>query len=117
MTGGQQAQHPSHKINIQLLWFDGCPNHEAARQTLRSVLRDRRLDAGFEDIEASDPVVAGSYKFAGSPTIRVNGKDIEPGFTDPGDYTPRCRLYLVDGAIQGSPPRGWLEKALEDAHA
>ena len=104
-------------MRIEFLWFQDCPNHQEAREVLRSVLQGKGISEAFEDIDATDPDVAAKHHFAGSPTIRVNSKDIEPGFQDPGDYTPRCRLYLVDAAFQGAPPRRWIEDALEAAHA
>jgi hypothetical protein len=81
------------------------------------VLQEKGISGVLDDIDATDPDVAAKHRFPGSPTIRVNGKDIEPGFQDPGDYTPRCRLYLVDAAFQGAPARRWIEDALETADA
>ena len=39
-------------------------------------------------IDATDPSVATSLRFPGSPTIRVDGIDVDPSYSDPGDYTP-----------------------------
>ncbi len=104
-------------MKIEFLWFSDCPNHEKALAVLREVLQEKGISEVVEDIDATDPDVAAKYRFPGSPTVRVNGEDIEPGFQDPGDYTPRCRLYLVEAAFQGAPPRRWIEDALEEAHA
>ena len=104
-------------MKIELLWFRDCPNHEEARRVLREVLQEQSISVAFEDIDATDPDVAAKHHFPGSPTVRVNGKDVEPGFQDPGDYTPRCRIYRVEAAFQGAPPRRWIEDALEVAHA
>ena len=94
-------------MNIQFLWFDGCPNHEAARQMLTEVLAEHGLHE-FEDIEASDSDVATQVRFPGSPTIRVDGIDVEPGFDDPEDYTPRCRVYFTSQGLKGLPERAWI---------
>lgn len=102
-------------MKIEFLWFDDCPNHTAARRLLDEVLSDLGVDAGVEEINASDPAVAAAVRFPGSPTIRVNGLDIEPGFEDPGDYTPRCRLYLTDSGLRGVPERAWIEAAVRRA--
>jgi hypothetical protein len=64
------------------------------------------------DIDASDPEVSRSRRFPGSPTIRVDGKDVDPAFIDPGDYTPRCRLFRSDSGIVRLPERRWIEDAL-----
>jgi hypothetical protein len=65
-----------------------------------------------EDTDATDPAVAEGHRFPGSPTIRVDGQDADPTFRDPGDYTPRCRLYWTAEGLQGVPERGWVESAL-----
>ena len=64
------------------------------------------------EIDATDPAVAQRHRFPGSPTIRVDGRDVDPSFEDPGDYTPRCRLYRTPGGLRGLPQRDWIEAAL-----
>lgn len=99
-------------MDVQFLWFDGCPNHEAARQMLSEVLAEHGLHE-FDDIEASDPDVAARLRFPGSPTIRVDGIDIEPDFVDPGDYSPRCRVFLTADGLRGLPERAWIVRMIE----
>jgi hypothetical protein len=102
-------------MKIEFLWFDDCPNHEAARALLLSVLQERRIDAPIEDIDATDPDKANRLRFPGSPTIRIDGVDIEPGFVDPEEYTPRCRIYFTNAGMVGVPERIWIEQALAAA--
>ena len=102
-------------MKIQLLWFEDCPNHEQARATLLQLIERRQLDADFEDIELSDPDLANRLQFPGSPTIRINGQDVEPGFEDPGDYLPRCRVYPTESGLKGSPETAWIEQAIDAA--
>ncbi len=97
---------------VELLWFEGCPNHERARQLLTTVIEDVAPGTPIEEVDASEAMIAALYRFPGSPTIRVDGRDIEPGFRDPGDYTPRCRLYRTSSGLGGVPPRAWIEDAL-----
>jgi hypothetical protein len=104
-------------IDIELLWFADCPNHAAARAMLEDVLRERAVRPAIRDIDATDPEVAARIRFPGSPTIRVNGVDVMPGFTDPGDYTPRCRVYPTASGLRGVPERSWVEAALDAALA
>ena len=79
---------------------------------LQDVIDDVAPGTPVEVIDASDPGVAGAVRFPGSPTIRVNGRDVDPRFTDPRDYTPRCRLYWTDAGLRGLPERRWIEDAL-----
>jgi len=97
---------------VELLWFGDCPNHDTARRLLRDAVARLAPDATIEDIDAGDPIVAERLRFPGSPTIRVDGVDIEPGFRDPADYTPRCRLYRTSSGLGGVPDPGWIEAAL-----
>ena len=102
-------------MKIEFLWFDECRNHEAARELLKAVLQTKHVQVNIEDIDASDPERAEQLHFPGSPTIRINGRDIEPGFVDPGDYWPRCRLYQIASGLAGLLQRDWLERAIDEA--
>jgi hypothetical protein len=97
---------------VEFLWFDGCPGHEQARALLDEVIADIAPGTPVEAIDASDLSVAAAHRFPGSPTIRVDGHDIDPTFEDPGDYAPRCRLYRTPEGLRGVPPRAWIEAAL-----
>lgn len=97
---------------IELLSFPGCPGHGPARALLAAVVAECAPGARIVEIDASDPAVAAALRFPGSPTIRVDGRDVEPGFVDPGDYTPRCRLFRTEQGLVGVPDRRWIEDAL-----
>lgn len=98
---------------VELLWFEGCANHPAARQMLEEVIAEVAPGIQITDVDATDPAVAERVRFLGSPTIRVDGRDIDPTYADPGDYTPRCRLYRTDAGLRGLPERGWIVDALQ----
>jgi hypothetical protein len=97
---------------VEFLWFSGCPNHEQARALLRQVIDEVAPGTAIEDIDASDPSIAQALRFPGSPTIRVDGRDIDPSFKDPGEYAPACRVYWTPDGPRGAPPRVWIEAAL-----
>ena len=98
--------------HVELLWFADCPNHPEARRMVADAIERLAPGATFAEIDATDPEVAATHRFPGSPTIRVDGVDIEPGFRDPGDYTPRCRLYWTAAGLRGVPDPAWIEEAL-----
>jgi hypothetical protein len=98
--------------HVELLWFSDCPNHPVARQMLVDAIERLAPGTRLEEVDASDPEVAAAHRFPGSPTIRVDGLDIEPGFADPGDYTPRCRLYWTAAGLRGVPNPAWIDEAL-----
>ncbi len=97
---------------VELIWFSGCTNHPAARAMLEQVIADVAPGTPIRDIDATENSVAQRLHFPGSPTIRVDGRDIDPSYVDPGDYTPRCRLYRTTEGLRGLPERTWIEHAL-----
>jgi hypothetical protein len=101
-------------VKIEFLWFDDCPNHDEARDLLQEVMADKGIKQPIVDVDLTDPALANQYRFPGSPTIRIDERDIEPNFSDPGDYSPRCRLYLTSKGLVGVPERSWIEAALSD---
>lgn len=100
---------------VELLWFSNCANHAAARRMLEEVIAEVAPGTPIHDVDATDPVLAQRVRFPGSPTIRVDGRDVDPNYTDPGDYTPRCRLYRTDAGLRGLPERHWITDALQTA--
>jgi len=97
---------------VELLWFADCANHPAARRMLEEVIAEVAPGTPIHDVDATDPAIAERIHFPGSPTIRVDGRDVDPSYVDPSDYTPRCRLYRTDSGLRGLPERGWIEDAL-----
>ena len=102
---------------VELLWFSDCPNHPAARMMLEQVIAELAPGTPIREVDATDPVVAARLRFPGSPTIRVDGRDVDPSYVDPGDYTPRCRLFRTSAGLRGLPERKWIESALRSEPA
>jgi len=76
---------------IEVLYVPGCPNHQAAIENLSSALRSAAINAPIQEIAVTDDAMAHQLKFPGSPTIRVDGIDVEPNPHD--SYGLACRLY------------------------
>ena len=104
-------------MNIDLLWFDDCPNHHAAEVLVREILKDFGVDAPINKIKVPDLETGEKTRFPGSPTIRINGIDVDPTYEDTGDYTPRCRVYLTSEGFKGLPEKAWVENAVRKASA
>lgn len=97
---------------IEVLFVPGCPNHEPAVDRLRKVLSSEAIEASIREIAVTDEVMAHSLKFPGSPTVRVNGRDIES--TAQQSYGLSCRLY---SGGTGVPPREVLHRAIVGAQS
>ncbi len=103
-------------MKIQFLYFSGCPNHEIARKNLMEAIDEARIkDYVIEEIEIKDDEDALKYRFPGSPTIRVNGVDVDPSYVDSGNYGLMCRVYRIGDNFYGAPTKEMIKDALEDA--
>jgi hypothetical protein len=98
-------------MNVEILYFEGCPNHDPALEMVRRVLDREKIGAEVRMIEVTDEKAAETVRFLGSPSIRVNGADIEPGREDDSPFFG-CRTYTVAGKTVGVPPERWLVEAL-----
>ncbi len=96
-------------VKVELLWWEGCPSHPEARELLEEVLEGR---AEVEMREVRTDEDARALAFPGSPTIRVDGRDVDPAGAD-GPPSLSCRIYhLPDGRVSPVPSRQQLEEAL-----
>jgi hypothetical protein len=99
-------------VKIEMLFWEGCPSHPEALELLRDVLRERGIEDPIELREVFTLEDAVEHGFPGSPTIRIDGRDVDPaGATDPPALT--CRVYrLPDGRPSPVPSRQQLEEAV-----
>ena len=100
---------------VEVLTFEGCPHAGPALELVKRVLADSGLGATVRRVDVPDADAAAAQRFLGSPTIRVNGRDIEPGVTDRDQYMLSCRIYRTDSGITGEPDEQWLREALNAA--
>jgi hypothetical protein len=100
---------------VEVLTFDGCPHGEPALELVRRVVGELGVAADVRRIDVSDPEAAAAHRFLGSPTIRVNGRDIEPGANERFEFVLSCRVYRTHSGVSGQPDDQWLRDALTDA--
>ncbi|KAA0223895.1 DUF2703 domain-containing protein [candidate division KSB1 bacterium] len=104
-------------MHIEFLYFRGCPNHEAARKLLFEVLRENRIKTTLHNIRIDSRDEAVAKRFLGSPTIRINGRDIDPSAEHRADFGMQCRVYLAGGKYTGMPSKEMIRSALQKALA
>lgn len=102
---------------VDVLYFDGCPNHAAARELVESVLSEHGIAAQIRDIEITDSADALEMRFLGSPSIRVEGIDVDPSAARLDRFGLMCRVYRDGIVASGVPPRKMIENALGNAAA
>jgi hypothetical protein len=102
-------------VEVELLWWAGCPSAEEAIELVREEMSAAGLEpATLEVREIIDDDGAQRERFVGSPTIRVDGRDVQEPGEEPVGLT--CRLYrLRDGRISALPDRQDIAAALAAA--
>ncbi len=99
-------------LAVELLYWQGCPSHPEALELLQSVLAARGIETpvAIQRVETQDEAVA--RQFPGSPTIRIDGRDVDPAGSG-ARPSLTCRIYrLADGRFSPTPDPGLLREAL-----
>jgi len=100
---------------VEVLSFRGCPHAEPAVALVRETARELGVAATVSLVEVADPETAIRLRFLGSPTIRVDGHDVEPGAERREDFALGCRIYRTRDGQSGLPTREWVRAALARA--
>jgi hypothetical protein len=100
-------------VTVEVLYFDGCPNHEELLPRLRELMRRAGVSPEIEVRAITDDEAAQRERFLGSPTVRVDGRDIEPDADRRSDFGIKCRLYRDVDGLSGQPADAWILAALQ----
>ena len=105
-------------MRVEFLYDPDCPSHEAALARLREVISEQYSVADLVVEAVTSRAQVQQRRFLGSPTIRVNGVDIDPASEHRRDYALTCRAYVkADGRISPLPPRELIREALQRARS
>jgi hypothetical protein len=88
---------------VELLYFDDCPTYETLLPHLRQLLRAAGASDEVRLRRIPDHEAAQRERFLGSPTVRVDGRDVEPGASERRDFGMKCRLYASGHGLRGTP--------------
>ncbi|MGD9697320.1 MAG: thioredoxin family protein [Thermoleophilia bacterium] len=113
MTG----RTPAEPIRVELWHVADCPNGTAYLPRLRRLLAEAGSPAVLSARVVHDVEQARRERVPGSPTVRVDGRDVEPGADDRGGYGLSCRLYATPDGLGNTPPDAWVLAALARAGA
>jgi len=97
--------------NVEVLYFRGCPNHAETLDRVQEVVSALDIDARIVQIEVKTLADVERLRFLGSPSVRVDGVDVEPGVRASRAFGLACRTYGRDGI----PPRALIAAALTGA--
>ena len=101
-------------MQIEILYFDGCPHHVPAVERVRGVLSDMGVEASVIEVAVSEPGMATQIGFLGSPSVRVDGLDVEPAARGSDQIGYGCRTYVNGGRREGLPSVELIRAALEE---
>jgi len=103
-------------MRVELLYFDGCPSYERLLPRLRELVAESAPGAEVElrRVESIDD--AERMRFIGSPTVRVDGMDVDPTASKRDDFGLQCRLYRTGEGTAPVPPDDWIRHALAKRH-
>jgi len=120
-------------MKIQLLYILDCPWCVKTKKLIRESLKELGVKADIEEILIDSDEKAKKYKFVGSPTIRVNGKDIQKE-VNKGQCLPceelvkhteeatefvkqecryGCRIYFYKGKQYPYPSKEMIKEAIK----
>jgi copper chaperone CopZ len=102
-------------MKIDVLYFDECPNHGPTVERAREALHQEDLAANVVEVNIPDDATARSLGFLGSPTVRIDGIDIEPSARLSKEFGLMCRTYSDRGKQVGVPPLDLIRTALRQA--
>ena len=100
----------SRDVIVELLYFEGCPSYERLLPLVRRLADEADAELRVRAVETLD--AAEEERFLGSPTLRVDGVDVEPGAEARDDFGLKCRIYRSPDGQAGVPPEAWIRDAL-----
>jgi hypothetical protein len=99
-------------ITVEVLFFDGCPNVDIATTHAREAIARIGASARLHLVRVEGDADAVRRRFLGSPTIRVDGLDVDCSARGRTDFSLQCRVYSLEGRLAGAPPAAWIEAGL-----
>lgn len=101
-------------MRVQLLYYLECPSHERALELIQQALAEEGRHAEIEIIRIDTQEQAQAHQFIGSPTIRINGVEIQPQPDLP--YRLTCRTFIhEDGRLSPLPSLTMLKEAIRQS--
>jgi hypothetical protein len=98
-------------MKVEVLYVAACPSHPAAVKLVRDILAAEGVQAKIHEVLVRDEGMASELRFGGSPTIRINGRDVAGESQDAQSFALSCRLYPAAKEV-GLPPAQMIHRAV-----
>lgn len=103
-------------MTIEVFTVAQCPNAQPTLSLLEAIVAEQHFRVQIRHVVVPDEKTARVLQFPGSPTVRVNGRDVEPEHAPTG-YGLACRVYREGERSSGVPPARLIRNALKAADA
>jgi predicted RNA-binding protein with PIN domain len=108
------ARYLTAMITVDILYNEACEHYSKTIQYVKNVLAEEGIDAVVNEINVVTEEQAKQLNFAGSPTIRINGEDIESEAEQrQGHIRGSCRVYNYKGQMYVIPHKEFIRAALK----
>ena len=97
-------------MQIDILYFEGCPHHIPTVERVKQIVAEMGLTIPVTEVQITTPEEAQQRRFLGSPTVLVDGVDIDPDARQRASYGVSCRVYP---GVAGLPPDEMIRAALQ----
>ncbi len=104
-------------MKVELYYFESCPSYLVALENTLAALRIEGLPEDVALIAVESDADAQTKRLIGSPTIRINGVDIEGPEAEEKGYGYGCRIYSNNGSGAGWPSVEKVRLALQRPRA
>jgi hypothetical protein len=104
-------------VKVELLYFEGCPNAIGYLPELAALLVSAGINDPVDLVLIRDEQDAVEQRFLGSPTVRIDGLDVDPTAGDRHDCALTCRLYHGPAGLTGRPPAQLIRSAAAQLQA
>ena len=97
---------------VEVLYVEHCPNFPVAVALVERVAADLGVDVRGPAHPDQRPGCGRTGAVCGSPTVRVDGRDVDPEGELAAEYTLECRLYWHEHRLAGYPQERLVRDAL-----
>jgi hypothetical protein len=101
-------------MTIEILYFPDCPNYLPTVQHVQKALQEEHVSAEIKHVAVLDAATVAATRFLGSPSVRIDGIDVEPSARSGGDPGMCCRTYRAGSDHEGAPSIELIRSAIRE---
>jgi len=97
---------------VEILYTDVCPFWKDTLKTINEIIKELNITVAVKKTRIANEEEAKNNRFPGSPTVRINGVDVDPIAKETEGYIG-CRIYNYQGKTYEYPPKQMIKTALQ----